>query len=296
MSASEGTIQSLSLEAPGAFLSGLLGVLDVQIITVRPDSIQTIPSAFGIWQLLAPVQSSLRIAAGDLSLHLTSGQAVAFTGLEELTLLSAEKGSLLRIVLCGSVADSVFSECRRQSGLFFPRGGEVAERMHHLLSARSRRQISAREASEDAYQLLMALYGTGSQTSADLRSLPLVVEAALGIIRRDYAFLDGISELANRLEVSQEYLTRCFCKYTGITPGKYLTQVRIENAKLLLESGKHKIQFVSDACGFSNANYFARVFRDSVGVSPREYARMHSAAEETRTREDPKHEDRLYVL
>ena len=121
--------------------------------------------------------------------------------------------------------------------------------------------------------------------------MPPVVEAALGVIRRDYAFLEGIAELSERLEVSQEYLTRCFCKYTGITPGKYLNLVRIENAKILLRQGSHSIQFISDACGFSNANYFARVFRNSVGVNPREYARAGREASLPTSEED-----RLYVL
>ena len=62
-----------------------------------------------------------------------------------------------------------------------------------------------------------------------------------------------------------------------MTPGKYLNEVRIEHARLLLRQGRHSVQFVSDACGFANANYFARVFRRSVGVNPREYARQRSA-------------------
>ena len=59
----------------------------------------------------------------------------------------------------------------------------------------------------------------------------------------------------------------------GITPGKYLNQIRIENAKLLLRQGNHSVGFVSGACGFANSNYFARVFRANVGMNPREYAR-----------------------
>ncbi len=76
-----------------------------------------------------------------------------------------------------------------------------------------------------------------------------------------------------------------------MTPGKYLNQVRIENAKRLLREGQHPVQFVSDACGFSNANYFARVFRRSVGMNPREYARLELAA----PARDPRDES-LYVL
>ena len=67
----------------------------------------------------------------------------------------------------------------------------------------------------------MSFYGSQSAEPGAGKRLPLVVEAALGIIRREYAFLDGIGELAERLEVSQEYLTRCFCRFIG--PGSIST-------------------------------------------------------------------------
>ena len=296
MFVSKETIQTISLEAPGDFLSGLLGIQSAQLISLRTDSILTLPPLPGTWQLLSPADCRLHVAFSDHSWPLAHSQAAAFSGSEELTLLPYEDGTLYRLVLSGSIAVAVLLECSKSGGLFFPRGGDALERMIHLLSGHTRRQTSAREASQMAYQLLMTLMGTGSETPENRRNLPLVVEAALGIIRRDYAFLDGISELALRLEVSQEYLTRCFFKYTGVTPGKYLNQVRIENAKLLLQHGRHKIQFVSDACGFSNANYFAKVFRDSVGISPREYARLQKAKEEAKLADVPQQEDRLYVL
>ena len=55
--------------------------------------------------------------------------------------------------------------------------------------------IPAREASELAYPLLMSCVGAGTAGPEGQRTLPTVVEAALGIIRRDYAFLDGIASL-----------------------------------------------------------------------------------------------------
>lgn len=266
-------VQTLPLEAPGDFLSGLLGVLEVCELSLRGGCVRELPELKNAWRVLAPVKASLRVAAGERSLPLSTGQAVAVEGTEELSLLSSEDGSLCLISLCGSAAERVLRETESNGGLFFERGGAAAERMLHLLSSRPHKLVPAREASELAYSLLMALYGTGTPGPGGKSVMPLVVEAALGIIRRDYAYLEGIAELASRLEVSQEYLTRSFCKYTGITPGKYLNQVRIENARLLLRQGRHSVQFVSDACGFANANYFARVFRRSVGVNPREYAR-----------------------
>ena len=207
-----------------------------------------------------------------------------------MSLLAGEDCSLLVLVLQGMAADLVFSACRREGGLFFENGGVAVEHVFSLLSSGGSAAGKASEASEAAYGLLMSFYGSQSAEPGAGKRLPLVVEAALGIIRRDYAFLDGIGELAERLEVSQEYLTRCFCRFIGMTPGKYLNRVRIENARLLLRQGGHSIQFVSEACGFTNANYFARVFRAAVGMNPAEYARRHSS--ET----DRPHDEDLYVL
>jgi AraC-like DNA-binding protein len=88
-----------------------------------------------------------------------------------------------------------------------------------------------------------------------------------------------VGDLAERLEVSQEYLTRTFRDHVGMTPGKYLNQVRVEHAKLLLQRGDHNVSFISSACGFTNGNYFARVFREHVGMTPSVYAREHRGQE-----------------
>ena len=282
-------VQTFQLEAPGDFLSGLLAVSEALVLEPNPGVCQ-LPARNASWFVLAPLKGSVRVTAGELSLPLEPGQAVAVSGEEESVLLPGDNCSLCLLTLCGSAADRVFESCRAGGGLFFERGGDAVGRMLRVLSSRQR-LIPAKEASELAYSLLMAFCGASSAGPVGKNTSPPVVEAALGIIRRDYAFLEGIAELAQRLEVSQEYLTRSFCKYTGITPGKYLNQVRIENAKLLLRQGQHSIQFVSDACGFANANYFARVFRTSVGVNPREYARAQQSP--------PVYEDaegRLYVL
>ena len=280
--------QEITLEAPGEFLSELLGVTQASVLELD-GGVRELPVSSG-WRIIAPLEGRLRAAMGEQSLPLEPGNAFAVAEQGEVSLLPSGLCKLGFLTLHGLAADRVFQTAGEEGGLFFERGGESVLRVLRMLSS-GRRRVSAKEASDLAYGMLMALYGTGSAGPAGRHTLPPVVEAALGIIRRDYAFLEGIAELAQRLEVSQEYLTRCFCKYTGVTPGKYLNQVRLENAKLLLRQGQYSIQFVSDACGFANANYFARVFRRSVGVTPREYARARQ--EDLPAREQ---EERLYVL
>ena len=97
------------------------------------------------------------------------------------------------------------------------------------------------------------------------------MEAALSIIQEEFPFLEGVEELAERLEVSPAHLSRVFSRKTGISPGKYITRVRIEYAKLLLRDPDTTITYVAEASGFANANYFAKVFRRETGLSPSEY-------------------------
>ena len=286
------TDSSMNLEAPGDLLSGLLGVCEAWSEFVPAGAVRTVSAEPGQWRLLSPLSGRLDLAWADRTWTLSAHQAAAFPGSEGLSLLAREDCAVQFLAISGLVADRILEACRQDGGLFFENGGLALESMLRSLRAQGGHAVSEKEASMAAYRLLMSLVGTSSAAPAAGQRLPLVVEAALGLIRREYAFLDGIGELADRLEVTQEYLTRCFCRSIGMTPGKYLNRVRIENARILLREGGHSVQFVSDACGFTNSNYFARVFRNSVGMNPRDYARRYASLPPDAQRRD---ED-LYVL
>ena len=60
---------------------------------------------------------------------------------------------------------------------------------------------------------------------------------------------------------------------TGLTPLAYLNRARIENAKELLLKTSLSIAEIAEMVGFSGQNYFGRLFRRQVGLSPTEFAR-----------------------
>ena len=55
----------------------------------------------------------------------------------------------------------------------------------------------------------------------------------------------------------------------------YLNCVRAENAKEQLEISKTPIGNIALNVGFSNSTYFAKVFKNVYGISPKEYRRMN---------------------
>ena len=81
----------------------------------------------------------------------------------------------------------------------------------------------------------------------------------------------SISKIAQDLGISDRYLYNLFVKHEGIAPKKYMNNLRIANAKALLESNKYTMTEISEALGFSDVMTFSTFFSKHIGISPSEY-------------------------
>jgi two-component system response regulator YesN len=81
-----------------------------------------------------------------------------------------------------------------------------------------------------------------------------------------------LSGLAEKFSVSLSHLSRIFVKATGMNFNEYLTHVRLEQAKYLMEH-EHRLsnQEIAERIGFSESRYFSQVFKRYNGKSPNEY-------------------------
>ncbi len=100
-----------------------------------------------------------------------------------------------------------------------------------------------------------------------------VVRQAMAYIHEHYAEQISRGELAARVGISERYLTHCFRQEIGLTPVTYLNRYRLRQARALLEQGQQSITEVALEVGFADPSYFARIFREEVGVSPHAYQR-----------------------
>ena len=73
------------------------------------------------------------------------------------------------------------------------------------------------------------------------------------------------------LNITPEYLSMLFKREMGMNFSIFLKEFRISHAKRLLKETDMKIYEVAQECGYSNSNYFARIFKEVTGVSPAEY-------------------------
>lgn len=77
-----------------------------------------------------------------------------------------------------------------------------------------------------------------------------------------------LEEVAGRAGYTEYYFARKFYKETGTRINDYIKEVKIEYAKIQLLTTSKGIQEISDSLNFSNRNYFSRVFREIVGITP----------------------------
>lgn len=91
----------------------------------------------------------------------------------------------------------------------------------------------------------------------------------------DQHFTEKISldELAGEFYINKFYLTRVFKEQFGQSVNTYITGRRITHAKQLLRFSDMSIEEISALCGFTDANYFARIFKKIEGISPGAFRR-----------------------
>ncbi|MBO7762899.1 MAG: AraC family transcriptional regulator [Clostridia bacterium] len=87
-------------------------------------------------------------------------------------------------------------------------------------------------------------------------------------ISTSYAKKLRLEALAAQLYLSPDHFGKLFRATVGLTPVEYINTVRVNAALRLLASTDWTIADISAASGFSNSNYFHKVFHDLVGIGP----------------------------
>jgi len=94
------------------------------------------------------------------------------------------------------------------------------------------------------------------------------VRKAMAYIHEHYTESISRRDIAQHVNIAEDYLTFCFRQEMGTTPIKYLQRYRLNQARsLLLESDK-TITEIALMVGFSDGGYFSRLFHRENGMSP----------------------------
>ncbi|MBQ9324820.1 MAG: response regulator [Clostridia bacterium] len=137
----------------------------------------------------------------------------------------------------------------------------------NVLSSRSVSRMDSLDEMENwTYNLLR---GAGEILDADSTSgQGDLVAQAKAYIQEHFASNITLNEISERFYVNPYYFSQLFKKKTGTSYQKYLTELRMKRAEVLLRETDRKIYEICEQVGYTDVNYFSKLFERTTGKKP----------------------------
>jgi AraC-like DNA-binding protein len=186
-----------------------------------------------------------------------------------------ERWEMFYVSLCGRAALKMMREITGCMGPVFAldsRSRALVVAATACASALENRIESPRQASELAHTIATSLrdetIGQLHRPTTPRSSSPDFFSEVEQFCIKNLSRPIGVEDMARVAKMSRYYFTRKFGKKRGISPGQFLAALRLDEAKRLLATGGLTVKEVAMQCGYSDANYFGKVFRKNLGISP----------------------------
>lgn len=149
-------------------------------------------------------------------------------------------------------------------------GSDLQTQIYRFSNCRSKASIL------DAFEDILSGDPFGMPNTAE--NLSHAIQKVIQIIKTDYGKDLSLDYLAACVGFAPSYLSFIFKHETGENLIKYLTDYRMKVAKSLLDASPDKIGQVAQHCGYSNASYFNRLFKNTYGITPKQYREKKAKA------------------
>lgn len=103
------------------------------------------------------------------------------------------------------------------------------------------------------------------------------IKLMLQFIHEYYGNELNTTNIAKSASISESECLRCFRSTIGTTPIQYVRQYRLQQVCQLLTSTQEKIADIAARCGFQDISYFTKIFRETKGMVPSEYRKLHQS-------------------
>ena len=127
---------------------------------------------------------------------------------------------------------------------------------------------------------LCELINTAIENVRSMQKTDSIVHSQKDVIKdyidRNYKKDISAKDVAGILGYSDVYFSKVFKQLFDDNFINYLTKIRIDRAKLLLKDVSFNIKEVGKSVGYADSNYFTKVFKRSIGMSPSEYRSKHN--------------------
>lgn len=120
-------------------------------------------------------------------------------------------------------------------------------------------------------QFILEMWKKGFVIENDTSGRNTVEKEMVSYIQQNFTGKISLREFGEQFHLSEKYISRYFKEHFHITLSQYVTYLRLEHAKQLLQDTDIPVTDVAIQSGYQNVSYFIRSFQKAYAVSPLKY-------------------------
>lgn len=120
-------------------------------------------------------------------------------------------------------------------------------------------------------QFILEMWKKGFVIENDTSGRNIVEKEMVSYIQQNFTGKISLREFGEQFHLSEKYISRYFKEHFHITLSQYVTYLRLEHAKQLLQDTDIPVTDVAMQSGYQNVSYFIRSFQKAYSVSPLKY-------------------------
>ena len=120
-------------------------------------------------------------------------------------------------------------------------------------------------------QFILEMWKKGFVIENDTSGRNIVEKEMVSYIQQNFTGKISLREFGEQFHLSEKYISRYFKEHFHITLSQYVTYLRLEHAKQLLQDTDIPVTDVAMQSGYQNVSYFIRSFKKTYGISPLKY-------------------------
>ena len=120
-------------------------------------------------------------------------------------------------------------------------------------------------------QFILEMWKKGFVIENDTSGRNTVEKEMVSYIQQNFTGKISLKEFGEQFHLSEKYISRYFKEHFHITLSQYITYLRLENAKQLLQDTDLSVTETAMQSGYQNVSYFIRSFKKAYGISPLKY-------------------------
>ena len=164
------------------------------------------------------------------------------------------------LMISPEIKDTVKEQCEQLAGVY---AAEIDE-SESKITVQIKKKIIL-------LQFIHELWKKGFIVENDTTGRNTVEKEMVSYIQQNYTGKILLREFGEQFHLSEKYISRYFKDHFHITPSQYVTYLRLEHAKQMLQETDISVTEVAMQSGYQNISYFIRSFKKTYGVSPLKY-------------------------